>query len=65
MDVFASSNYMNVSKKGSEQRPIEKKRVSSQSSKPNKTSGTILQSFYVKCIKQSTGSRRQTLRPDS
>jgi hypothetical protein len=41
---------MNVSKKGSEQRPIETKRVSSQSSKPNKTSATIPQEFYIKCI---------------
>jgi len=56
LDALASSNYMNVSKKGLEQRPIETKRVSSQSSKPNETSGTILHEFYIKCIKQNTGS---------
>jgi hypothetical protein len=47
---------MNISMKGSEQRPIETKRVSSQSSKPNETSANILQEFYIKCIQQRTGS---------
>jgi len=52
LDALASSsNYMNISKNGSEQRPIETKRVSSQSLKPNETSGIILQEFYIKCIK--------------
>jgi len=51
LDALASSNYMNISKNGSEQRPIETKRVSSLSSKPNETSVTILQEFYIKCIK--------------
>jgi hypothetical protein len=46
---------MNVSKKGSEQRPLETMRVYTQSSKPNKTSGTILQNF------QNNAKHRYTL----